>query len=192
MQNMVDLPEPSYRAKSSSARCIEEIMRDRHEAHEYLFAPGQPRLGHFYLPPFQRPPKWTRTQAARLIESIHLDISIGSIVVSDCGDTTRTMVEGELVERFPDSADWLIDGQQRLRAIRSYLDDELVVFEGTPHEHRYSDLSKVQKRRFMGKSVGYVVLQPMGVEELARVYDLMNFGGTPHEEHERASGQATG
>lgn len=189
---MVDLPQAPYRAKSTGARCIEEIMRTRREEHEYLFKPGQEHLGYYYIPPFQRPPKWTATQSARLIESVHMDISIGTIVVSDCGDTTRTMVDGVVVERFPDSADWLIDGQQRLRALKAYLDDSLTVFVGTPHEHRWSDLSKIQKRRFMSKSVGYVVLDAMPVEDLARVYDLMNFGGTPHEEHERASSQATG
>lgn len=188
---MVVLPQPTYRVRSTSSRCIEEIMRDRREEDEHLFLAGQERLGHYYLPPFQRGPKWSTTQSARLIESLHLGISIGSIAVTDCRDTIRVVVDGVRTERFPDTADWLIDGQQRLRAIASYLADEFPVFVGTPHEHRYSDLDRVQKRQTMNRSMGFVLLEDMTLDELERVYDLMNFGGTPHEEHERASTQAT-
>lgn len=188
---MVELPQPTYRVRSASSRCIEEIMRSRHEEDEHMFAPGQERLGHYYLPPFQRPHRWSVTQSARLIESIHLGISIGSIVVTDCRETIRVVVDGITTERFPDSADWLIDGQQRMRAIDGYLKDAFPVFVGTRHEHRYSDLNHAQKRRMMNRSVGFILLEDMTVDELRNVYDLMNFGGTIHEEHERASTQAT-
>lgn len=188
---MVDLPEPAYRG-STSARCIEDVLRPREPSYEYLFMPGQETLGHFYIPPFQRPPRWTPTQSQRLVESVFLGISIGSIVVSDCGNATRTVVDGKTVERFPDSADWLIDGQQRLRALRAYMQEGMRVFVGTPHEHAYAELSRPQQRRFAGTPIGYIQLEAMPVEDLARVYDLLNYGGTPHRESERASAQPTG
>ena len=135
---------------------------------------------------------WTEAQSQRLIESIHHGISIGSIAVSDSNRTIHVVVDGKRVERFPDTCDLLVDGQQRLRAIRRYLDNDLAVFVGTPHEHRFEDLSMRQRRRFTGTSLGYIVLESAPMDELRRIYDLMNFGGTAHTEDQRASTQATG
>lgn len=184
------LPEPLLRG-SVSTRCIEDVMRKREEQYEGMFKPGQEQLGHFYIPPFQRPAVWSETQSQRLIESVYLGIAIGSIAVSDCGNVVRTQVDGNTVERFPDEADLLIDGQQRLRAIRKYLDNELTVFVGTESEHRFNDLVRPQQRKFLSSSIGYIVLQPAPMDELKRIYDLMNFGGTAHTQDQRASDQDT-
>lgn len=186
----VVLPEAAFRA-STSQRCLEEVATDRDARYEHLFRPGQETLGRFFLAPFQRPAVWTDSQSARLIESVHLGISIGSIVVSDCGSVSKVRVGDDVVERFPETAEWLIDGQQRLRAVVRFLADDLVVFAGTPSEHRFSDLSEVQRRRFMNHTIGFIRLEPMPRGRLAEVYDLLNFGGTPHEAHQRASDQAT-
>ena len=88
---------------------------------------------------------------------------------------------------LPKTCDWLLDGQQRMRAILRYMANDLTVFVGTPHEHRYDDLSVVQKRFFRGNSVGYIVLPPEGEDRLREIYDLMNFGGTVHTKDQRAS-----
>ena len=187
----VPLPPHIIRGMTSS-RSIEEIMRTREPQYESMFAPGQEQLGHYYLPPFQRPSVWTETQAVRLIESVHLGISIGGIVVSDCGNTIRVPNgDGTTREQFPETADWLIDGQQRMRALRRYLSDDLTVFRGKPYEHRWSDLSKRQQRRFNGVSMGYTILEPTSREDLAKLYDLLNFGGTKHVDDQRASDQET-
>lgn len=186
----VTLPKPAFFG-SVSSRCVEDIMRPRQADYEHLFATGQEVIGHYYLAPFQRPAVWTETQSARLIESMHLGISIGSIVVSACGRARKTEVNGTTVTRYPDTADWLIDGQQRLRAIVAYLANDLTVFAGTEAEHRWSDLSLVQQRGFEGVTIGFITLDEMPKSELARVYDLLNFGGTAHTEDQRASSQIT-
>lgn len=184
------LPEPAFRGTTSS-RCIEDFMRPREPQYERMFKPGQETLGHYYLPPFQRPAAWTETQSARLIESVFLGIAIGSIIVSDCGRAYKTRVGDEVISRFPDSADWIIDGQQRMRAIAAYLADELTVFRGTGAEHRFSQLERRDQRRFLGTPAGFITLEAMPEDDLRRVYDLMNFGGTKHTEDQRASAQAT-
>lgn len=181
----IPLPPPILRG-SPSTRCIEDIMRPREPQYEKMFKPGQEQLGHYYLAPFQRPAVWTEAQAARLIESIFLGISIGGIVVSDCGNVTRTKVGDETVEMFPDSADLIIDGQQRMRSLARYLANELTVFAGTPAEHRFEDLARVQKRRFVGTGIGITILETMDMASLAELYDRLNFGGTPHTEDQRA------
>lgn len=183
----VRLPAPIIRGTVSS-RTLSDIVRPRDEAYENMFKSGQDTVGSFYLPPFQRGSAWTSTQAARLVESIHLGIAIGGIVVSNCGAVVRTP-DGD---RFPDQADWLIDGQQRLRSISRYLDDDLTVFAGTQGEHRYGELSRPQQRAFMATTMGFVMLEPEDTATLARIYDLLNFGGTAHREDERASGAPTG
>lgn len=187
----VTLPEPMIRG-TQSARGIEDVMRTRNPDHEHLFHPGQKTIGHFYLPPFQRPAVWSDAQSARLIESIHLGISIGSIVVSGCRNVEKVVEDGVTVERFPIDSDWLIDGFQRLNAIRRYMDDDLAVFDGTPHEHRWSDLSPVQRRRFGNTNFGFITLGETDVEGLKLIYDLMNFGGTAHTQDQRATVQAAG
>jgi hypothetical protein len=181
----VVLPDPIIRG-SASARCVWDIMRPREPNYEHMFAPGQETLGHYYLPPFQRGACWSDEQSAKLIESIHLGISIGAICVAGSGRTRKEMVDGKLVDRFLESSDWLIDGQQRMRALARYLADDLRIFVGTEHEHSHGDLSETQRRRFDNVPIGFVTLGETSVDELKRIYDLMNFGGKAHEEHERA------
>lgn len=187
---IIELPNPLLRGNTTT-RCISDIMRVREPSYEHMFKQGQEQLGHFYIPPFQRPPVWTETQSRRLIESVHLGISIGAIAVSDCGGTIRVKQGNKIVERFPDEADLLIDGQQRLRAISRYLNNDLTVFVGTPAEHRFEELDRPQQRRFLNTSIGYIILEPAPMDELKRIYDLMNFGGTAHTEDQRASDQDT-
>lgn len=190
-ERKVVLPEPLL-SGSPSSRTIGDLTREREPEYEHMFEPGQEVLGHYYLPPFQRPPSWSEEQSARLIESLHMKVSIGNFVVtnSDCKMVTVNTPEGP-VKRMPKTCDWLLDGQQRMRAILRYIQNDLVVFKGTPHEHRYDDLDKVQKRIFRGLTVGYTVI-PAGTEdEMRRIYDLMNFGGTAHTEEQRASNQET-
>lgn len=145
-----------------------------------MFHPGQEQLGHYYLASFQRPPVWSDEQSARLIESVHLGISIGSFVVSGPGrhDPKSNM--------YPYTSDWIIDGQQRMRALRKYLDDELTVFVGTPYEHRWSQLSKPQQRGFNMVPVGFIELTTESEDELRDIYDRLNFGGVAHTEEQRA------
>jgi hypothetical protein len=166
---------------SQSAICLSDLMRDRSDEYEHLFHPGQERLGHYYLAPFQRPPVWTEAQSARLIESIHLGIAIGSFVVSICG--SHDIKTG----LFPYTSEWIIDGQQRMRAIDKYLKDGLRVFLGTSAEHSWNELSRTQQRCFMMTPVSFIVLGRMSEDELRDVYDRLNFGGTAHTEEQRAS-----
>jgi len=116
----VKLPEPLIRGTTSS-RCISDFMRPREPEYEKMFEgglQGLEHLGHFYVAPFQRPAVWTDDQKRKLVESVHLGISIGSIVVSAEGK------EDKSTGRFPISADLIIDGQQRMRAIKAYREED--------------------------------------------------------------------
>lgn len=176
---MISLPKPIIRG-NTSARCISDLMRPRPVEYEHMFHPGQEQLGHYYLAPFQRPPVWTDEQSARLIESVHLGISIGSFVVSGSAPYNRKE------NRYPYTSDWIIDGQQRMRALKKYLDDDLTVFLGTPYEHHWGQLSISQQRGFKMVPVGFIELTTSNEDELRDIYDRLNFGGVSHTEEQRA------
>ena len=178
----VKLPEPLIRGTTSS-RCISDFMRPREPEYEKMFEgslQGLEHLGHFYVAPFQRPAVWTDDQKRKLVESVHLGISIGSIVVSAEGKEDKT------TGRFPISADLIIDGQQRMRAIKAYREEGLRIFVGTEHEHSWEELDRVQRRRFESVSVGYIQLDEFDMDSLREIYNRLNFGGTAHTEDQRA------
>jgi len=173
----ITLPDPLIRG-TVSARCISDIMSERDPRYEKSFAPGQEILGGYYIPPFQRPAVWTTDQSRKLIESIWLGLPIGSIIVSGADLT--------MGETFPHTADWIIDGQQRMRALDAYLKKGLTVFVGTPHEHRYDDLERPQQRRLLSTAVGFILLEEANEDALREIYNRLNFSGTHHSADQMA------
>lgn len=179
----VPMPTPLLRGTTSS-RTISDIMREREPEYEKMFVGadlGYEILGHFYIPPFQRPAVWSDDQMRRLNESIWLGISIGGIVISAEGKYDR------VTKKYPASADLLLDGQQRLRSIKAYMKKGLRIFVGTEHEHCWDDLSRRQKRRYESTSISYISIDDNhDMERLKEVYNRLNFGGTNHTEDQRA------
>ena len=179
---MIQLPEPLFRGRSS-ALMVSEMVRTRDE-HEDLgyegHHAGYEKVGAYFVPPFQRPAVWSPEQQRRLVESLHLNISIGSIVVTGSNDadpvTGRAAITCEL----------LIDGQQRLRALTAYMHSGLRIFLGTPYEHCWDELDVTQQRLFRSKPVGYIEIEEGDMETLRELYNRLNFGGTAHTEDQRA------
>ena len=130
-------------------------------------------LGH-RLPPFQRPPVWSQEQSIKFIESAWLGVHLG-IYVINMTDTWHG--------NFVHCTDlWIIDGQQRLRAISGYIHDEFPVFELL-----YSELNKVEKRKFDAIPFSCNIVKEDDEKKLRKLYDIMNFGGTTHTEDQRAT-----
>ena len=126
---------------------------------------GERQLGWLVLPPFQRPPVWTRQQQVRFIESCWLGLPIGSFIYN------RT-------ERFNSPFDsWLLDGQQRVTAVLAYTSDEFPVFG-----YLFSELEDADYRRWSMSVVFPNLVTNIDDEEALRdVYDRLAYGGTPHE-----------
>jgi hypothetical protein len=125
--------------------------------------PGERRLGWFVLPDFQRPPVWTESQRVRFIESCWMRLPIGVFVYNEAPGT-----------RFDQ---WLLDGQQRVGAVLSYMADEFPVFG-----HRFSELTVVDHRIWdMSVSFPCRVTNLRDEGLLREVYDRLSYGGTPHE-----------
>lgn len=133
------------------------------------------------LPSWQRPPVWSLEQKVRFITSLWEEVDVGSYLVNDqfeFADKTRT---------FREFSDVLLDGQQRLTALQEYLLGEYAVPDAEGKPCFWHELSRVERRFFSNKTFPRATVRTWDEDLLRKAYDLRSFGGTPHEEHERAS-----
>lgn len=146
------------------------------------------KLCGFFLPPFQRPEVWDTERKIKLIESLFCNINIGSMM---------------FVSNFqnPEVDGWLIDGQQRLSAIRDFVfgkfgvfDDSLyfeelettnLVFNSTYGRNRKPQNAKIA---FRGVYLDFNRIDDISDPKiLMQIYERLNFGGMPHTEDQRPS-----
>ncbi|SDH54067.1 DUF262 domain-containing protein [Microbacterium sp. 77mftsu3.1] len=138
---------------------------------------------HFDLePPYQRGAVWELEQKQKLIESLLRRVPVGSVIYNHRKDAIRD--GGSLYA--------VIDGAQRLRAVREFWDgefsvpawwfedDELEVPAGG--EVTFEGLSVIGKRRFQMCSLPGLEANVATIEEEARIFDLINTGGTEQEQ----------
>lgn len=152
------MPDPWFRAQvvSSTIRAVIKGEPTR------LLREGERRLGPFILPPFQRPPVWTREQQNALIQSIWDGLPIGSYVLNQTclGDHCDN---------------WILDGQQRITAIIAYANGDFSVYG-----HRFPDLHIGEQRGFLLRPIGTLLTQLTDDAQCRLVYDRLAHGGTPH------------
>lgn len=161
---------------------LERILSPGMDAEDSdMWDPGQERLGGYFLPPFQRGPRWTQEQKERFVESALLGVGLGTIVVVDA---INCPMQND--DRFAATDRWLLDGRQRCSALRDYGAGLVTVFRGTECEHRWDDLNTVERRRFNRLQIGVMKIQTDDVAYCREIYNRLNYGGTPHEEDERA------
>jgi hypothetical protein len=123
----------------------------------------------YYLPAWQRGLVWTERQKIAFIESAWKGVSLG----------TYTYNQAEIGSPYDNL---LIDGQQRLHAIECYLNNEFPVFGW-----RWSEVTIVDRRVWEMTTVFASYITSTEDEAyLKGYYNLMNFGGTAHQPHERA------
>jgi hypothetical protein len=154
-------------------------LRDPAKYLEMVY-PGQEMLLGHALPPFQRPPVWTREQNVRFLESAVLGLHLGTWCCNVADDFPTVQVEGR--EYFDLTDTWLIDGRQRLTALEAYWNDDFAVFG-----MKWSEVSQTDRRRFLNSTMFTAYeLRTNDVAYLREVYDRLNFGGTPHTPDQRA------
>ena len=135
---------------------------------------GTPFFG-FQLPSFQRGMVWVPEQNERFIESAYMGFDLGSYVVND---VLSTITKQDVIEQCDMM---LIDGQQRINAIRGYVNNEFKVFG-----YFWKELESVDQRRF--RRVLFTRGEITCTDEvvLRDLYNRLNYGGTPHTPEERA------
>lgn len=170
------MPPPLLRATSTNFTIDHvEHQRDSLEEKAYWDESDGPWLCGFRMPPFQRAAVWDPEQQVRFLESAWLGLHLGTYVVNRVDKWSVRTGKPHRMDM------WLLDGQQRLRALGAYWQDEFPVFG-----HTWSELGKVERRR-LGSYTFTQSIVHIEDEALAReLYNRLNFGGTPHTEDQRA------
>ena len=133
------------------------------------------------LPPFQRPAMWSEAQQIKFIESMWLGLDLGRVVYTQANSQ----------EQFAEFDGLLIDGQQRLTALKAYTENAFPVFGLL-----YENLHEVDRRMMhMGRNLPATIItdrDSLNWEKLEDLYIRMNYGGTAHapEHHPRANKEA--
>lgn len=143
--------------------------------------------------PYQRGKVWDAKLQALLIRSIYKGIPLPSLYINDRNYWERPYTS----ERWA-----LIDGQQRLEAMRAWLDGELAVpaewFTETAHREgelvTLGELDRVQRDIFENSFVPVAYSSVPSVEAEADLYLLINTASVEQSDGdlERAYGVATG
>ncbi len=171
------IPEQIYRPQTVNFGLGELIHHQEsydNFAHCYSHPEDAEVIFGYVLPNFQRPAVWTKEQNIAFIESAWFGYHLGTYTVNK---GNRWISESKL---HPFEG-MLIDGQQRLRALHAYVNDEFEVFGCL-----WSETSKIEKRRFEGVSFTLAKVDSIDEAFLRELYNRMNFGGTPHTEDQRA------
>lgn len=140
-----------------------------HEWEGSKYLTGGPSVMGYNLPSWQRPFVWTKSQSVKLIESVWLGLNIGTY-------TFNRSHENAAFDNL------LIDGQQRLRTIEMYLTDCFSVFG-----YLWSEIPRPEQRDFQSRHFHCFITESTDETYLREYYDMMNFGGTAHEESQRAT-----
>jgi hypothetical protein len=136
----------------------------------------------FPIPSWQRPLVWTNEQNIRFIRSIWLGLDIGSYMINDVYEIINVDNQNQVRE----FSEILLDGQQRLNSIQGYVLNEYPVPDKDGIPRYWSDLSRTERRRFSAFHFSQSSIRSWNEDDLRFAYDLRAFGGTPHEEHQRA------
>lgn len=156
---------------------------------EFYLRDGEPTRWELNAP-YQRGLVWTEEQNRNLIKSLLQGIPVGVIFSNRRGHD-------------PMLPSFVVDGQQRISAIRAFREDRLAV----PAEWfaeadridvalrgwvRYSNLSRSARIHFDGSTLAVSESTLPSVDAEAELYLLVNFGGVPQteEDRERAAGIA--
>lgn len=165
------LPDRILRGQTS-ATTIQHLLMDPLQ----MTMPGERNLLHWVLPPWQRAEVWEDWRKRAFVEGIFLGLGTGFYVAHqpywERGGLPKPM------------SGWLIDGQQRLSAIRDFVSGELTVFDGL----RYDSLSLPEKRiRFLNQPFPYVEIPYTSDEGVLKdLYMRLNFNvRVSHTEEDR-------
>tara|TARA_R110002051_G_scaffold314950_1_gene392611 strand:+ start:867 stop:1553 length:687 start_codon:yes stop_codon:yes gene_type:complete len=152
---------------------------------EHFYSPIQ--RDQFDLDPvYQRGSVWDETRQQNLIRSLLLGIPVGAISLNRSNDIDARHI-------FT-----VIDGKQRIQALRAFSDDELVIpaswidpeyVELTEHVDgwpipgvRWSGLNLKMQRKFSHISMPSVECVDKDVQQQAEIFRLINTGGVDQDE----------
>lgn len=173
MSDKIKLPEDIWFGSPLSmtiGEIVHSFFKNRDKEDDTYDNPlGKRTVCGFVIPDWQRPIVWTKEQNFRFIDSIWRGVPLGTYSLNR-----------RIAKDFPELQNIIIDGQQRLNAIESYLKDEIEIYGGY-----YSDLTKGQKNRFDSRHFTRLHLTSIDEKFIKDYYNLMNFSGTEHTKDQK-------
>lgn len=125
---------------------------------------GQIEYGLDLDPDFQREHVWTKDQQRAYIEYVLQGGEVGQTLIFNCTNWDDANTPGIFV---------LVDGKQRMEAVRSFLRDEIKVFGDNV-------CSEMGKLTMIGPTFIVRICKLMTKADTLRLYLSINAGGTPH------------
>lgn len=126
-------------------------------------------------PPYQRGLVWGVTRKRNLIKSLLMGIPVPSIVINDRG----VRFEGWDAETDPTYV--VVDGKQRITALRDFVDGKFTVpghwFDVDAEEVLFTELDKPNQLHFMHRPIAVSEAKLATLDEEREMFDLINFGG---------------
>lgn len=136
------------------------------------------------LPPWQRGREWSEEQNKRFIQSVWMEMDLGTYMVNNTEDYAE---DEENILRAGKFTDILLDGQQRLSAIQDYLTGKFAMLDAEGVPAFWLDLSISDRVFFKNRVFNCSFIKSTDEAYLRTAYDLRNFGGVAHKESQRAS-----
>lgn len=135
----------------------------------------------YYVPEYQRELTWKPIQKSRFIESVLIGLPIPFLFFWQDGDG-----------RFE-----IVDGSQRLRTMREFMDDELKLTKlpllTNVNGFHFSDLDRSRQRRFQDRSIRGIILDnDTSAATRTEMFSRINTGGTNANEAEIRRGVLPG
>jgi hypothetical protein len=181
------MPRTTIRA-TTSPRSVMELLRrlekfTANPAERELYPWADRFVFGYPLAGWQRQPKWDSDQKVRFITSLWEEVDVGSYLVNDIFEYTKSATGEEYCREL---SDILLDGQQRLTALEEYVLNEFPVpdAQGTPCY--WEELSRAERRLFGNRTFSRATVKSWDETELRRINALRVFGGTAHTEAEKA------
>jgi hypothetical protein len=119
-------------------------------------------------PDFQRGHVWTRDQQRAYIEYVLQGGEVGQTLIFNCTNWDEPNKPGIFV---------LVDGKQRMEAVRAFLRDEIAVFGDNV-------CSEMGRLTMTGPTFIVRICKLMTKADTLRLYLSINAGGTPHSKTE--------
>lgn len=163
---------PGRKFYGESMSCLVYVL---HVAHENEVAkalegkdPGT-LLG-YRVPFFQRnDDRWSRVQQIAFIESMYMGANIGAFMVN----------QPSLISD-PEIDNVLLDGLQRLTALKAYFNGDFAVTGADEKPHVWTELASSDRAHLLRLPYPWIQTRYNSVELMKEAYERHNFGGTAH------------
>ena len=157
-------------------RLLHGAPHDHPIEHIFGIAPQLPRLEsektlvNFVLPPWSHGADWNKDRQARFIENIFLGVPIGYYIIH--APQWRTSGAKPM-------SGWLLDGMNRITAIRDFAENKISIFNGVFHD----DLDQLtRERRFYHQPFPCFELQYSDdLQHLRAIYEHLNYAKLEHQ-----------